>query len=770
MHHLVGHTYTDLTAAVVVPVASLAYLAWVDWRLTLLTLVPIAGGLAAYAGAMSGSRDKYATYDASLARLAAGSVEFAPGIAVVRTFGQAGRAHRRFITAADDFARFFTAWVRGVFRASGTLELLMAPVFMLLWVLAAGTAFVAAGWLPAVDLLAFAVLTSGLTAPWLALGYSAESMRSAGQAATRIGELLATPVLPEPEEPRAPEGSVVELDDVSYSYDGRTAAVDGVSLTMAPGTVTALVGPSGSDARLSGGEAQRVSIARALLADTPILVLDEATAFADPESEAAIQDALSALAAGRTLLVIAHRPSTIVEADQILVMDAGRIVEHGRHPDLVASGGAYARAWAAHERASRLVRTSGTDSDSAHVAAHHPADRWCGPRGRRRGGRRGGPGRRVRAAPAGAAGLPAHHRRLRPARRRAGRAARRRPPAAAAGRPGLHGLRPRPPARLHDRAARRHLPGPRRHRRDRRAGRPARPRGPLRRTAGRGGRRRRRDPDGVQRPRPHPGRHRHAAPARAGPARRARRAGRGARRRDLRLRAGSPRPVGCQPLGAAADHDGAGRAVRRRQDHGRAAGRPVLGRGLRRRPGGGRGRPRPHDRAAHGPGVPGLPGRLPVRRHHRRERPAGAARRHRRPAGRGGPARPGGRDPRPAARRLGHPRRRGRHVAVRWGAPAGVDRPGDPQGRADRAKRSASRREADPWSASLEGRGQATRAIAPSGGSATAPGCRAAAIASTPSTRRGPGRTTRASASTAHTSAPGHHGTTVRACSTASSR
>ena len=459
MHHLVGHTFTDLTAAVVVPVASLAYLAWVDWRLALLTLVPVAGGLAAYASAMSGSRDKYATYDASLARLAAGSVEFAQGIAVVKTFGQAGRAHRRFIAAADDFARFFTAWVRGVFRASGTLELLMSPVFMLLWVLATGTAFAAAGWLPAVDLLAFAVLTSGLTAPWLALGYSAESMRTASQAAARIGELLATPVLPEPEEPRAPEGSVVELDDVSYSYDGRTTAVDGVSLTMAPGTVTALVGPSGSgkttlarllprffdvtsgairiggvdvrdlgsdrlyglvsfvfqdvqllrtsirdnialarpdasaaeieaaaraaqihdritalprgydsvageDARLSGGEAQRVSIARALLADTPILVLDEATAFADPESEAAIQDALSALATGRTLLVIAHRLSTITEADEILVLDTGRIVERGRHPDLLAAGGAYARAWAAHERASRLVRTSGTDSGS----------------------------------------------------------------------------------------------------------------------------------------------------------------------------------------------------------------------------------------------------------------------------------------------------------------------------------------------------------------------------------------------------------------------
>jgi ABC-type multidrug transport system fused ATPase/permease subunit len=105
-------------------------------------------------------------------------------------------------------------------------------------------------------------------------------------------------------------------------------------------------------ARLSGGEAQRVAIARALLADRPILVLDEATAFADPESEAAIQDALSRLAAGRTLVVIAHRLSTVAGADQILVLSGGRIVERGRHDELLAADGEYARLWQAHERAS----------------------------------------------------------------------------------------------------------------------------------------------------------------------------------------------------------------------------------------------------------------------------------------------------------------------------------------------------------------------------------------------------------------------------------
>lgn len=103
----------------------------------------------------------------------------------------------------------------------------------------------------------------------------------------------------------------------------------------------------GEDAIFSGGEAQRLSIARTLLADTPVLILDEATSHADPASEALIQDALSALARGRTVLVIAHRLASIRGVDQIVVLDHGRVVECGRHPDLLHADGAYARMWRA---------------------------------------------------------------------------------------------------------------------------------------------------------------------------------------------------------------------------------------------------------------------------------------------------------------------------------------------------------------------------------------------------------------------------------------
>ncbi len=135
----------------------------------------------------------------------------------------------------------------------------------------------------------------------------------------------------------------------------RAAAGKAQILSKIEGLPRGLDSVVGQDAALSGGERQRVCIARAILADRPILVLDESTASADPENEARIQDALSEVAGGRTVLVIAHRLSTIRGADNIVVLDGGRIAESGKHADLLAAGGSYARLWQQERNAERGI-------------------------------------------------------------------------------------------------------------------------------------------------------------------------------------------------------------------------------------------------------------------------------------------------------------------------------------------------------------------------------------------------------------------------------
>ena len=102
---------------------------------------------------------------------------------------------------------------------------------------------------------------------------------------------------------------------------------------------------------LSGGEQQRVALARAILKNAPIVVLDEATAFADPENEALIQKAFQKLTEGRTVVMIAHRLSTVVGADRIIVLDSGRVAEQGTHEELLEAGGLYSRMWADYQQA-----------------------------------------------------------------------------------------------------------------------------------------------------------------------------------------------------------------------------------------------------------------------------------------------------------------------------------------------------------------------------------------------------------------------------------
>ncbi|MER6663100.1 ABC transporter ATP-binding protein [Amycolatopsis japonica] len=441
VHPFIAHTPGELVSAFVVPLVSLGYLLTIDWRLTLITLIPVVLAVALVPLMMTPSRlREQEEFDRGMAGISDSVVEFVQGIAVVKAFGGAGRAHRRFRTAADDFVATFTRWVRGMAGPAAGMQLALSPPFVLLVVLIGGTLLITGGGLAPVDLLPFLVLGLGLTAPVAALGHGFDELQAARRATGRIRDVLGVQPLPEPENPLVPQGHRVELCGVRFGYEADREVLQGIDLVLEPGTVTALVGPSGGgkstlvtllprffdptegkillggvdlreisgeelyrkvsfvfqevrllrasvadnialavphadlddvvraarlanihdrilelprgyetvlheETGLSGGEAQRISLARALLADTPVLVLDEATAFADPQTELAVRRALATARADRTILVIAHRLETVVDADTVVLLENGAIAERGKPAELLTRNGKFAAFW-----------------------------------------------------------------------------------------------------------------------------------------------------------------------------------------------------------------------------------------------------------------------------------------------------------------------------------------------------------------------------------------------------------------------------------------
>ncbi|MGK5058073.1 ABC transporter ATP-binding protein [Janthinobacterium sp. LB2P49] len=443
LHSLTAHFYTTTARAVGAIAISIIYLFAMDWHLALIAILPFPGFFLFFGRAMKASGSNMEQFVAGMGRINNAVVEFVNGIPVVKAFGATGRAHGSYRAAVDAFAEAFAAFTRPLVGSMANANALIAPVAVLGVVVIAGTLFVVLGWMAPVDILPFALVAPGISAPMLLLHYLTHDLNNATGAAQRVQALLDTPVLaqPAPDQQQLPNGTEIRMERVGYAYDGHNKVLSDITLTLRPGTVTAIVGASGSgkstlarlllrffdptegritlggvdlrhiatpelyrrigfvlqevrlihasvrenialgrpsasaheieeaarlaniherllalprgydsvigeDAQLSGGELQRVSIARAVLLDPSVLVLDEATAAADAENEVAIQDALSRFAQGRTLLVIAHRLDTIMHADHIVVVENGAIVEQGSHADLLAHKGRYAQLWA----------------------------------------------------------------------------------------------------------------------------------------------------------------------------------------------------------------------------------------------------------------------------------------------------------------------------------------------------------------------------------------------------------------------------------------
>lgn len=436
IHTLIAHQPVDVTQAVITPIALVVYAFVIDWRLGLLTVASLPIYVIAMVWTMKDMAEKTIEMDHHLSRVSATMVEFFTGITVVKAFGTVGKAHGRYQAAADDFSRFYIAWVTPLLRGSALGNAAIAIPVILLINLAGGAMMVNAGWVSVAEVLGGTLIALVVPNSVEVLGGMSWSYQLAGAAALRVITALDTPTVDTSKSGRdAGENSVHPIDatvvyqDVSFSY-GDTLAVDQVSMTLRPGTVTALVGPSGSgkstlamllarfndpdsgsitlggvDLRrippselyrhvafvlqdpqllgisirdnialarpdatdeqvreaarkahildtiealpqgfdtiygqehgLSGGQAQRIAIARAVLLDAPVLILDEATAFADPESEAEIQQALTDLVRGRTVLVIAHRPESIIGVDHIVIVNRGAVVAQGTHEQLL---------------------------------------------------------------------------------------------------------------------------------------------------------------------------------------------------------------------------------------------------------------------------------------------------------------------------------------------------------------------------------------------------------------------------------------------------
>lgn len=444
---LIAHNIPDYVQSLVLPIAFLVFMFRYDWRLSLICLVPILIGFILLFSMLKGESSGFiGQVQKSGEDISNAATEYVRGIAVVKTFGQTASSFRRYQRAVKDYADFMTKYAFSMENAFSLYTAIVNAVFLFL--IPGGIVLYNLGGGAEKTIMTFAffaVLIPLVASILTKLMHSSSNLMLADASFAAIEKMLAEKPLTETKKLPVPQNGEIRLDHVSFQYEAGVKALDDVSLTIRPGTVTALVGESGGgkstvasliarfwdvsegsvtvggvDVRkldyadwmkhisivfqdtnlfkmsvaenvamykpgasreeimevlrqaqcedileklpngvdsvigargvyLSGGEMQRIALARAILKDAPIVLLDEATAFADAENEYLIQRALDILLHGKTVLMIAHRLQTIVHADQIIVMQRGGIAEQGTHEELMQRQGVYAKMYHEYE-------------------------------------------------------------------------------------------------------------------------------------------------------------------------------------------------------------------------------------------------------------------------------------------------------------------------------------------------------------------------------------------------------------------------------------
>lgn len=441
-----AHQLPDKAGAIATPCGLLVLLFAFDWRLGILSLVPVVLGFLIMMS-MTGQKmqKKMNEYQNALDDMSNEAVEYVRGIPVVKTFGQTVFSFKRFKGTIDYYGKWALAYTKDLRLPMMFYTTAINGVFAFL--IAAALIFTQNGITNEfiLNLMFYIIITPVISLTLTKIMFQSENAMIVNDAIQRIDSVLNLEPLEHPESPKLPKDGSVVLENVSFSYDGKNNAVEDVSLSIPTGQTAAFVGPSGggkttlanlisrffdpqsgriliggTDVKdiskedlmntvsfvfqnshlikdsvlenvrlgkpnasreevmkalksaqcmdiiqklpqgvdtvigakgvyLSGGEQQRIAIARVMLKNSPIIILDEATAFADPDNESRVQAAFSELSKGKTVIMIAHRLSTVTNADKIFVLKDGRICESGTSSELINKDGIFNRMWKGYQ-------------------------------------------------------------------------------------------------------------------------------------------------------------------------------------------------------------------------------------------------------------------------------------------------------------------------------------------------------------------------------------------------------------------------------------